>query len=193
MFNIMKFSKCYDVGKLVSDAEYFYKKYRNNQINLKKYRTVGNDLQQQVTFGSGSLYDYVNKMWLLDPFSFNQYCDEVVGRYIQEVCNDVERVVREYYWLDVGRIRLLKMESKTCLSYHRDPQDVVRYHIPIITNEDVFFIIDDNVEKMPEEGRLYSIDPGYKHTVVNAGKVSRIHLVFDVPRKPNEMEQDVAK
>ena len=41
MFNIMKFSKRYDVERLVGDAEYFYGKYRNNQINLKKYRTVG--------------------------------------------------------------------------------------------------------------------------------------------------------
>jgi hypothetical protein len=42
------------------------------------------------------------------------------------------------------------------------------------------FIVDEVVLRMPEEGRLYSLNPRKLHTAINALNVNlRIHLLFD--------------
>ena len=70
------------------------------------------------------------------------------------------------------------MTPITCLSYHVDP-DSIRYHIPLITDADAFFVVDDMVERMPDIGRLYSLQTNVKHTAINAStSANRLHIVF---------------
>jgi len=77
--------------------------------------------------------------------------------------------------LGMTRTRVMRMESKTCYSYHRD--DCKRIHIPLITNEDCFFIVEDEVIRLPADGNHYLIDTTKKHTFVNASFEERVHLV----------------
>lgn len=78
-------------------------------------------------------------------------------------------------WLGMYRSRLMKMKPKTCYSYHWDPTK--RMHIPIITNENNFFVIDDEVSRYPADGSYYLIDTTKKHTFVNASFENRLHIV----------------
>lgn len=77
--------------------------------------------------------------------------------------------------LGMYRSRLLNMMPKTCYSYHTDP--TMRIHIPLITDENNFFVIDDIVTRYPADGSYYLIDTTKKHTFVNASHIERLHIV----------------
>jgi hypothetical protein len=77
--------------------------------------------------------------------------------------------------LGMYRTRLMNMKPKTCYSYHWDPTK--RMHIPLITNENNFFVIDDEVSRYPADGSYYLVDTTKKHTFVNASFDSRVHIV----------------
>jgi hypothetical protein len=78
------------------------------------------------------------------------------------------------------RARIMTLEPKTCLSYHRDTT-MWRYHIPMKTSWDSFFLVDDEVRRMPQEGALYKLNTSLMHTAVNAHKTERrSHLVVSV-------------
>lgn len=60
-----------------------------------------------------------------------------------------------------------------------------RYHIPIVTNDDVEFTIDGEQKKMLS-GECWEIHNGKYHSVSNLGKEDRIHLIIDIfPKSPN--------
>ena len=80
--------------------------------------------------------------------------------------------------LKMFRTRVMRMSSKTCYSYHKDPSQ--RIHIPLITNENCFFVIDDKVSRYPADGNYYLIDTTKKHTFVNASFEKRIHIIGGV-------------
>ena len=75
------------------------------------------------------------------------------------------------------RSRMMNLKSKTCLSYHKDP--TVRFHMPVITNESCFIIIDKEVHHLPV-GKCYIIDSTLPHTAVNASFEDRIHIIGTV-------------
>ena len=77
--------------------------------------------------------------------------------------------------LGMYRTRLMNMKPKTCYSYHWDPTK--RMHIPLLTNENNFFVIDDEISRYPADGSHYLIDTTKKHTFVNASFESRLHIV----------------
>jgi len=69
----------------------------------------------------------------------------------------------------------MNLKSKTCYTYHQDYGK--RFHIPIITNDSCFFVIDDKIKRYPADGNYYIIDTTKKHTAVNASWKDRIHLI----------------
>ena len=77
--------------------------------------------------------------------------------------------------LKMYRSRLMKMSSKHCYSYHRDRTQ--RIHIPLVTNENCFFVIEDRVLRIPADGNHYLIDTRKMHTFVNASFEERLHIV----------------
>lgn len=77
--------------------------------------------------------------------------------------------------LNMTRTRVMKMAPKTCYSYHQDPSK--RIHIPLITNEKCFFVVADEVIRLPADGNYYVIDTTKLHTFVNASFEDRIHIV----------------
>tara|TARA_Y100000004_G_C8937690_1_gene422836 strand:- start:1330 stop:1773 length:444 start_codon:yes stop_codon:yes gene_type:complete len=77
--------------------------------------------------------------------------------------------------LKMYRTRVMNMGPKSCYSYHQDPTP--RMHIPLITNEKCFFVLDDEVVRLPADGQSYFIDTRKMHTFVNASFENRIHIV----------------
>jgi hypothetical protein len=78
----------------------------------------------------------------------------------------------------LGRIRILKLGSRTSLSFHRDPE--ARIHIPIITNPGALMVVDNEAFHMPADGTAYFVDTTKYHTALNGGNVERIHLVATI-------------
>jgi len=77
--------------------------------------------------------------------------------------------------LRIVRTRVMRMKPKTCYTYHRDWTK--RLHIPLITNENCMFIIDDEVKRYPADGNYYIVDTTKMHTAINASFEERIHIV----------------
>lgn len=64
-------------------------------------------------------------------------------------------------------------------SIGRYMNSVHRYHIPIITNENVEFVIDGEKMKMLP-GECWEIHNGKLHSVSNLGGSDRVHLIIDI-------------
>lgn len=74
--------------------------------------------------------------------------------------------------------RLMLVKPKTCYSHHRDRNK--RIHIPLVTNEDCFFILDKQVVHLPADGTVYLVDTTKMHTFLNAGAEDRVHVVGQI-------------
>ena len=77
--------------------------------------------------------------------------------------------------LKMYRSRLMNMPPKYCYSYHKDPTP--RMHVPLITNPNCFFVVDDEVIRLPADGNHYLIATRKIHTFVNASWEHRLHIV----------------
>ena len=75
------------------------------------------------------------------------------------------------------RTRVMLQPSASCYTYHKD--FTPRKHIPVITNNDCLFILEDIVYRM-KEGLIYFVDTTKQHTAVNGSKKTRIHIVGNV-------------
>jgi hypothetical protein len=133
--------------------------------------------QQAVSYGASTLWH--KGVQVIQQDEYNAYIDALDGTYLLEVCEDVAKYIESSYKLAVGRVRIITLKPKVCLTYHTDPESQFRFHIPIVTNENVLFIVDDQVQRMPQCGQLYQLEVQKKHTVLNASREERIHLVFD--------------
>jgi hypothetical protein len=86
-----------------------------------------------------------------------------------------------------GRTRIMKLAPGAKIASHRDIAeevacfefDHVRLHIPIQTNDKVFFYVGDERLHMAP-GRLYYVNFIKKHWVHNGGDNMRTHLVMDL-------------
>jgi len=77
--------------------------------------------------------------------------------------------------LGMYRTRMMRMKPKSCYTYHQDPTK--RIHIPLITNESCFMVIEDKCYWYPADGNYYIADTTKLHTFVNASKEERVHII----------------
>lgn len=97
----------------------------------------------------------------------------------------IHDVLSQHY--EIGRVRILKLDSRTSLSYHRDPE--ARLHIPIITNPGALMIINKEAYHMKADGSVYYTDTTKYHTALNGGDECRVHLVATVLGEAKEEEE----
>lgn len=86
-----------------------------------------------------------------------------------------------------ARILLIKLNAKSDVSTHTDGGDylstVRRYHIPIITNDEVFYVVNEEKIHM-DKGECWEINNFKPHSVLNNGEEDRVHLLIDImPRR----------
>lgn len=102
----------------------------------------------------------------------------------------VEPIVKEaitgyegYERAFVNKCLIPRMRPGTTIPEHIDLSPVFnvshRIHIPLVTNPDVYFMIDGE-RCIMEEGNAYEINNKVMHSVENKGTETRIHLLFDI-------------
>ena len=77
--------------------------------------------------------------------------------------------------LKMFRTRVMILKPKRCYTYHQDTTK--RIHIPLVTNDKCFFIINSQVKQYPADGNYYVVDTTQMHTAINASKEDRIHII----------------
>ena len=96
------------------------------------------------------------------------------------------KVVIDHFKCTLLSVRLLRLEVGADIKPHSDynlgyEDNNFRIHIPIKTNDDVYFILDGNrLIMLP--GECWYTNVNYVHSVSNKGKTDRIHLVIDGER-----------
>jgi hypothetical protein len=86
----------------------------------------------------------------------------------------LESIIKKH---NAYRARIMIMNSRKCYSVHADPTP--RIHVPIITNSQAWMV-------WPNHSKCSQLIPGYvywtdttkKHTFLNGGIESRIHIVM---------------
>ena len=87
---------------------------------------------------------------------------------------ELARIVKQY---NLFRTRFIKLNPENCYFLHKDRSK--RVHLPLITNDNCFFLINEKVHRLPANGSLYLVDTDkYTHTFINGNRdFTRIHLV----------------
>lgn len=142
--------------------------------------------EDDYTLGSGSLaYNWNNKVIEngIEKFvvqkienpkqeeDFNILCTVFRNTLFEKVYNALSSKYK------LGRVRLMKSNPKTCLSWHVDSSP--RIHFPIKTQDSCFMVIEEEVKHLPEKTWWWT-NTILPHTAFNASKEARIHLVATV-------------
>ncbi len=96
---------------------------------------------------------------------------------------DYFREVVGYFRFPILSVRLLRLEAGAEIKPHTDLElgyedGEFRLHIPVVTNPEVYFILDDErLEMLP--GECWYTNVNFTHSVANKGTVDRVHLVID--------------
>jgi|SaaInlStandDraft_1057018.scaffolds.fasta_scaffold50940_2 hypothetical protein len=132
-------------------------KFKGSQIMLQTV-DMPNHLSIDPLYGTGRITEIEhNEPDFINPIWPTPYLNDIINRH------------------DMIRTRVMTMKPKLAYRMHRDYS--MRYHIPLITNENCFFIIDENIIRLPADGSLYLVDTNYPHTFVNASGELRTHIV----------------
>lgn len=168
----------FDAKVLAVEYNTIFTSVKADQINLRKPSTLSDT--EGITYGSGSLVKD-GKVFDNDR-SWDSYITSLGNSYTIEVLKEIEKYVGYVYSARVGRARYMALRQKSCLTYHIDQDNVMRIHIPIITNSNCFFVNNDIVGRMEIPGKAYIFNSSVKHTAVNASRESRVHLVVNCYR-----------
>ena len=94
--------------------------------------------------------------------------------------------VLAYFQCEKTAVRLMNLPAGKVVNTHTDyncgyEDGVFRIHVPILTNEDVIFTLNDHPIKM-KPGEAWYTNVNLPHGVVNKGQTDRINLVIDCLR-----------
>jgi len=105
--------------------------------------------------------------------------DEQLWTYVEPIIKNLETI----YSGKVSRATLVNLPSNKLVFPHHDyfvyPNLVHRIHIPIITNDNVFFSVDD-VTKNLKMGQAWEVNNARLHGCYNLGDTDRVHLMIDI-------------
>ena len=113
-----------------------------------------------------------------DPTAKNTFADTpLLARcaYIREVLATLQ--------CPMQAVRFLRLKAGSVIKEHRDHElgfedGEVRLHIPVITNPEVEFVL-NQVRVVMNEGECWYLNVNQPHRVANRGTTDRIHLVID--------------
>lgn len=118
-------------------------------------------------------------------FAHNDSRNELKPTQTLKDCHYLQEVIG-LFKAPVLSARLLRLSVGSIIKPHKDykmgyEDNNFRIHIPITTNDQVAFILDD--EKLTlSEGECWYINANYTHSVSNFGNEDRVHLVIDLER-----------
>lgn len=160
----------------------------SSQISLN---TTINNLDNY-KIGCGSLfYDWENSTEILKSDGTveivpKKYETPLVEEDFTILCSQFKDTLFETVYQEIaktykiGRVRIMKMNSKYCMSWHTDTSP--RLHFPIKTQTGNFMVIDDEFMHIPKD-EWWLTNTEKPHTALNASNEGRIHLVATILEK----------
>ena len=156
----------------------------HSALNLRKRQC--DDDETGLTYGSGALVDKDGKYFESEA-SFDTYNGLLGNSYTLSVLKEIEAIAARD-GMKIGRASYRLLEQRSCLNWHIDFNNTIRYHIPIQTNKGCMFVHENTVSRMDKLGALYTLNPHVPHTAINASRKKRVHIVVIAYR-----EEDLIK
>jgi hypothetical protein len=103
---------------------------------------------------------------------YTEFIPKYENTYFKEV---YETLTKNF---NLGRVRLLLKQPRSCLSWHRDPEP--RLHVPIVTNLGCRMVIGDECRHMPADGSVWITNNVAYHNFFNGGEQNRVHIVAGI-------------
>lgn len=102
---------------------------------------------------------------------------------LMNLVSEIVKSLEENVVGKAARVLLIKLEAGKDVTEHTDGGDylstVRRYHIPLITNENVFYTVNSETINM-KKGECWEINNFKPHSVLNNSEEDRVHLLIDV-------------
>ncbi|HEY0609940.1 MAG TPA: aspartyl/asparaginyl beta-hydroxylase domain-containing protein [Chitinophaga sp.] len=167
--NYIKFSYTYNVEKLCAELEAVLQEEWPLHFNTRDFNGDWRSISLRSVSGeSKDIYAHSNSAYSNTPVL------ELMP-YVKEILNS--------WQCEKEAVRLLSLAPGSVVKPHRDPgcayhDGAFRIHIPIITNPQVQFILED--EQLPlKAGECWYMNFSATHSIINGGSTARIHLVID--------------
>ncbi len=167
--NHIRFSQTYNVTKLQAELEAVLQEEWPLHFNTKDFNGDWRSISLRSASGeSHDIYAHANGIFKDTP---------VLTRmpYVQEILNAWE--------CEKETVRLLSLAPGSVIKPHKDPgcayhDGQFRIHIPIVTNPEVYFIIDEEKLQL-KAGECWYMNFSATHSIINEGATARVHLVID--------------
>ena len=173
-FDIFKLQRT--VSDIISKEQFNDNNIRNfgGAINLKKTSGLEEAQGPWIMFDENDTEIYKNSKddWdksFYEESKYTELHDRFKGTYIEDVNNKLS----EKY--NIGRLRLILKEPRTCLTWHRDPD--TRVHVPVFSDTGNFMIVDKQIKHLKADGSAYFTNTTKYHSVFNGSNRNRIHIV----------------
>lgn len=102
---------------------------------------------------------------------FSVLCNQFKGTGFDDVFSKVKRLY------NIGRVRVMNLKPKTCLSWHKDTHP--RIHYPLKTQEGCLMIIENETVHLKKHEWVWTDTTKY-HTAINSSREERYHLVVSL-------------
>lgn len=177
---------------------------RNTKQKLFEFRFIGhcpnfNELKNCIlslseddwnsfTYRQNNIVGHKNTLTIPLLFDYKTFNKEVKHKHYEKFEQYLEQISN--YLASLGelskiqRANVVLLKAKSLISSHIDKgeflQSTRRIHIPITTNEDCYFVIDEKQQHL-KESELWEINnTGRYHSFHNEGQTDRIHLIIDI-------------
>lgn len=116
--------------------------------------------------------------------NFTESLKELDGSYIKEYIEEIKKYHYDKFNSEfIGRIQIISSSPGHTYPFHRDAHTKHRYHVPIITDENFFFLMKEENQihtiHLPADGRCWYLNPvDITHTVAHLGKTPRTHILL---------------
>lgn len=173
-----------DLNKLQQDAKRLESRFLPKMKIIKHWQAIA------LRNGNGdSGFDGLHLFQVLEGGKLKPCMDTEWMAHTEYIPQIIEQIETNY-GTKVGLVRLLKLTPHKDIQEHKDgiffglhDGNIFRMHIPIFTNPQVKFYIEDRAYFL-EPGKFYYMNVSKNHHVTNNSDQDRIHLVLDLVATP---------
>ena len=121
--------------------------------------------------------------WKINSSEKSQKVNNLKNKKAQEELEFIYNFLEQSFVGKIVRAELVTMNPYSRIRTHRDRGDILflgrRIHIPIKTNKDVIFKVNEDSVNM-KVSNMYEINNFKYHSVINNSNEDRVHLIIDV-------------
>jgi Aspartyl/Asparaginyl beta-hydroxylase len=164
----------FDAAKLQEEVRQLASGYWKQHYNKKDYEGSWSVIPLRSLFGNMD----ANFSVQVSANPHIKYLDTALMQH----CPYIQQVLA-YFECEKLSVRLMNLSAGAIIKEHKDDElnlesGEARFHIPVQTNAQVSFFVDNELIPL-KEGECWYLNLSLKHSVSNEGESDRIHLVVD--------------